>query len=670
MDWRRRGGWLIGLGMAMLLILLPRLVLARAGGGESYGGGSDSGGSSGGDGGGEFIFLILRLLFELCIYYPQFGIPLVIVVIVGFIVVAQFGNAGYVSHTIRRGAVAETQNNLQAAVGDLTQRDPRFDGEQFCSRASAAFLKIQSAWSQQDLTPARPFISDGVRERFSLQIEIQQAEGYRNPMENVVVRECRIIAAATDALLDTLHVLIRATAKDYRVDLESGRRVGTAYEGEFAEVWSFHRRREAKTLTEAGSLEGHCPQCGSPVEIVDRATCPACGVVVNSGVYDWVLTEITQESEWRVPQENQSLPGIVELRRRDPQFCPQHVEDRVSVMFWRLRAAEFFGDPKRARSVVTDEFGRQLKHRLAAGDGGAKSRKFWKDMAVGKVELLAADPAATENTNDDEDQNPSVTSLNNGSQDRLRVLVRWSGIEAEGDPRGSNSVVRNKAIYSQIFVLYRNVDVKSSPEATFSAVTCAKCGGPMALGEDAACPYCGVPLTDGGYDWVLDSITPFTSDYAYRQPSRGPARGGAGNAPDISPPLALDAEMSLAILAQVMLVDNELDPKEMKALAALAKRRGLTSDQLASVIEAAQQNEIELPVPRDTQQATRFLQQLVAASLADGNVSSAERNLLVNCAQKMNLSFADVTQEIAKQRATLYQQARSAIRTQKKNRNG
>jgi hypothetical protein len=58
------------------------------------------------------------------------------------------------------------------------------------------------------------------------------------------------------------------------------------------------------THPSASILQGRCPSCGGPVDIVDRAKCPQCESIVNSGKYDWVLAEITQDEEWVVPTVN------------------------------------------------------------------------------------------------------------------------------------------------------------------------------------------------------------------------------------------------------------------------------------------------------------------------------------------------------------------------------
>src|SRR5437868_15062632 len=63
-----------------LLLLLVSPAEARVGGGHSFSGGRGGGGGGGG-GGGDLIFFLIRMLF----YYPQIGVPVLILVIAFFI---------------------------------------------------------------------------------------------------------------------------------------------------------------------------------------------------------------------------------------------------------------------------------------------------------------------------------------------------------------------------------------------------------------------------------------------------------------------------------------------------------------------------------------------------------------------------------------------------------
>ncbi|NLV95203.1 MAG: hypothetical protein GX031_11755 [Candidatus Riflebacteria bacterium] len=80
---------LFSLSVIILLVLSVILIYetadARAGGGHNYSSGSRGRGGGSGSGGGD-ITVIFRLIIELLrftYYYPQFGIPLIIVLAIG-----------------------------------------------------------------------------------------------------------------------------------------------------------------------------------------------------------------------------------------------------------------------------------------------------------------------------------------------------------------------------------------------------------------------------------------------------------------------------------------------------------------------------------------------------------------------------------------------------------
>src|SRR5207248_1811018 len=164
----------------------------------------------------------------------------------------------------------------------------------------------------------------------------QKALGYRNDTSGVAVQDVMIVNVAASRLFDVLSVRIAASARDVRVSLADGKVLrGSDESGEFVEVWSFLRRRGVTTdPNKPGLIEGNCPNCGALVEMNQNANCAHCGAILRNGQYDWVLAEITQESEWSADQQR-DLPGVAALLERDPDFDLQDLEDRASVMFWR-----------------------------------------------------------------------------------------------------------------------------------------------------------------------------------------------------------------------------------------------------------------------------------------------------------------------------------------------
>jgi hypothetical protein len=99
----------------------------------------------------------------------------------------------------------------------------------------------------------------------------------------------------------------------------------------FVEVWSFVRRPGVQTRRQGPPQPGHCPNCGAPFDGGAAGNCTYCGAIVNSGSYDWVLAEITQESEAGAAPGQ--VPGLEALRAVDPALSLEVLEDRASLLF-------------------------------------------------------------------------------------------------------------------------------------------------------------------------------------------------------------------------------------------------------------------------------------------------------------------------------------------------
>lgn len=619
-------------------ISLPLELFAQAGGGGSFGGGSSGGG--GGEGSGEAIYWLIQFT----IHYPQYGVPLCIVVVMLLYYGKKAERSSRMTRTIRRGRKVQEQQRLDAAISRIRQRDPEFELETFQQRVANGFVTIQYAWSEQNLSPCRAFISDGIRERFELYIAMQQAEDIRNRMKDVVVRDSEIVSVNSDLHFDTIHVRFTAAAISYNESLSTGKRVSGHSDQSaitFAEIWSFSRRPGVTTNPNASLMQGRCPNCGGPVEIVDRARCPQCQSIVNSGEYDWVLAEITQDEEWVLPAEHHRVQGWNQLQQDDPGLNFQHLEDRTSVIFWRSLMAVYFRDFSYAAPVMDRQADRVPELWDLAGDG------FWKTPAVGVVEVVQCVPAGVDEF------------------DRIMVLVRWSATRATGD-RQNPTLHGIQNIYAHVLILKRRRGVHSNLEQTFSSFSCSGCGAPLEVGTAATCQYCGADVNDGKTDWILEDVGPHNQmelNHTEDQ-SQSPANATETVEGRESGRLTNASEL-LTALARLITVDGELHEKEQKHMIAMAKTRGVSKERLQSVMATATSRKIPLSLPRNRQQANVFMDHLLRAALVDGQVTRSERELLLKAGEQMGWTRADLKMALARIRGELYQQARRILRDRK-----
>lgn len=626
------------------LLHLPLELIAQAGGGGNFGGGgggSGGGGGGGGEGGGYLIYL----LFRFTVRYPQYGIPLCIVIAVAVYYGKKAESDFRITRTIRRGRKVQEESLRESVIGRIQQRDPQFDTETFLQRVVNGFVTVQYAWSDQDLRRCRAFISDGVRERFELYIAMQQAENIRNRMRQVEVTGTEVVSVTSDSHFDTIHVRIGASAISYNEDLTSSRRVSGNSDRtpiSFAEIWSFSRRPGVQTQTAASVMEGRCPNCGGPVEIVDKAECPQCRSVVNSGQYDWVLAEITQDEEWVVPPVQHSVDGWQELQQQDPGLNFQHIEDRASVIFWRCLMSVYFEDFSYAAPVLD-------RQATAVPELWAPERKvFWKTPAVGVVEVVQCVPAQADEF------------------DRILILVRWSGTKAQGHRLKPMSVGIQR-IYSHVLTLKRRQGTLSQVEKTFSSSGCSNCGAPINPGAASTCGFCGTPLNDGAGDWILEDVGPHNMIESLRREDRRESQLNGQQQPErLKADRLLNEPELLTALSRILTVDGELHDKERRHLIQLARSRGVSEDRLKTIFATATSKDMPIIVPQDLRQANVFMDHLLRAALVDGRVTRSEHQLLLKASQQIGWSAADLKIALARNRRELYQQAKQIIRNRRR----
>ena len=648
-----QGLWKYGLSSRMLWLIplcisvLVLAVEARTGGGNRYSGGGRSGG-----GGGGGIGDLIMLLIWLCIRFPLLGIPIAIIVL--FVMYkggrnAQTFNEGRV---IRKGRQKQEAYSRNTALDILVQKDAAFDEQEFLQRVETAVFRLQEAWCKHDIRSVRHFLSDAVFERFELQIAMQQAKGIKDRMQDSKILGMEVVQLESDAVFDTMTIKIRASAIDYQVGVKTGQYISGSKQPEaYTEYWSFVRRPGAKTREGKGLIEGNCPNCGDLLKMNETVQCESCGALIQSGEYDWILAEITQASEWRV-KETPEIPGAALLRKADPGFSVQHLEDRVSVMFWRVIEAYRSGNSQPMEKVATNELCAFFADNMLDFDQKGR-RVLPDDAAVGSVETQGI--------------------VLEKDWDRALVQVRWSAAKAvmtkDGKMLHSGT---GASIYTHIYLLKRKHGAASNISRALSSAHCANCGAPATENRSHSCEYCGTTMNSGEHDWVLESID---SPYGERieelrrrfgQAAEAAPRGGrtAGAAPPLPGEDVLPGSLEAsAWMINVLMADGRIDPQERKLLFTYASARGISKQRIEQLLtQALQGGTIDVPEPRNRQEARAWLVDMTRMALADGSISKQEEQLLLHMGKRLGFSPYDLKQVVAKTRRTMYQEAKTTLR--------
>ena len=577
---------------------------------------------------------------------PLVGAPTVCVLIYVFYLSYTAPKNAYVRSVIRRGAPIANFNLIQKGLMRLKQSDPDFNTEAFLTRVRAGFLKLQHAWCAQDLVPVRPFISDGIHERFSLQFHEQRTFGYRNQMDGIYILGCSLALVECGRVFDVATVRIAARAKDVRVSADDGHKIeGTEEPDEFVEYWSFIRTHGARTmLNKAGLIEGNCPNCGAPVEMNAGAKCQHCQALLRSGQFDWVLAEITQENEWKV--RSVPPPGTLKIAKTDPGFHIQDLEDVTSVVFWRKAQADRLGKVDSLRKVASAEMCGSYEERLKPNADGR--RTFLSDCAVNAVDAVGV--------------------ITDPTEDLALVEVCWMGRMCESNEHGAMRFNREWLLQHTLFVLSRKSGVMTTPADCVSSAHCPNCGGAHSDDASNACEFCGTVLNDGTRGWVLSAIWPSASPQA-----RGlVARAVAGSQREqqqfgaMLSPARSGGTGSLAWMVRSVVTTGNLWGKSVReTLDKAAARKNIPAAKVEQMIQMAAAGQLDVPEPDDAVEALAWLSEMAACALATGGISKEETSLLRATAARYGLSRADVNQIVGRSRKEAYVNAKAALRTAK-----
>lgn len=346
--------------------------------------------------------------------------------------------------------------------------DNKFSIDGFKEKVNKTYIYLTKAWLSEDMKPARKFVTSGLYNRYRVQLELMKNENIRNTMKNERILDLTLVASEKTNSLETIHVKLKAEARDKNVsrDLTQSEQediLSSSPIESYVEIWSFLRKPGVSSETGKGLDLGSCPCCGAPAELYsDSVQCPYCKSLYNSGEYDWVLSEITQEVEWNPKSKKiKGLDSIIELSNT---ISKQSIEDRSSYLFWKWIDSRIKNSYISLRRDATAIF-------LSAPN----SPERFREVAVGSVEL--------------------ETLQTEGDRIIADVLVKWSA----GDSKKSEPYYRESTL---TLVLDRS----TLPIRAFAGHLCSNCGFPLPETDSIQCEACGTDIPEKVKDWLLESI--------------------------------------------------------------------------------------------------------------------------------------------------------------------
>jgi len=585
--------------MILLAFFSSIMLFARAGGA-----GGSSGGYSGGDsdGGGMIIYLIY-LIFRV-IPFP-FNILLILALLIG-------ANRVMKKNQNDSSAFRQYPNAPEKTSGaDLSILDGgmgSFNEKEFLHKAEHAFTAIQRGWAEQKLSGVRRFISDGIYQRFTTQFTMMQLLQQKNSLEDLEIHRIWIDKVEKEGSYQIIHCGIHASVTDYFSSPLTSRLHSGGRE-QFTEYWTFLRKQSARGGDLYTSVK--CPGCGAPLtdSNADVVSCPFCGNLLNSGSYDWVLTEITQSDDWAASRKGIRKISQVEekIRRKlqDDDFSVQLLEDKASNAFFQIKTALSLKEPERMARFISPQLYQRLLNENS--DPLAYSRIY-----LNHVTLIAAD--------------------SDGTLDTLYVAVKSSyqrvKLQEGKKPRLIDSVMQ---AHQEVMVMQRSCNT-GTPKGSLYGDKCPACGMPVQSSIDKECPSCGEVYNSGRHDWVIADILTMEG---YRK---------VQNQADVSLDLSsLDSIYHLKdyVLNNMMYIigaDRKFSEEEQHMARQICKKLGYSPLVLQPLFEQAAAGRLVIKMPEDSQQRRKIFKIMEKTAAADQRICPEEMQILSEIKRNYQIS--------------------------------
>jgi rubrerythrin len=377
---------------------------------------------------------------------------------------------------------------------------------------------------------------------------------------------------------------------------------------DFTEYWTFIRRYNPQGESAYRNVYSNntCPQCGAPLplELGERGNCPACNALVNSGEFDWVLTTITQASDWAEHKALAFSTGLEQALQRfakhDPNFSPRLLEDKAANAFLQILCAQADLNPLAMRRFTQEKAFQALS--AGMGTKTIAYNRLW----LNQVQLIGA----WENKNI-----ATVAMMIQNTFQRVKILEKRH-IECI-DP-----VIRSQR---QVLLLSRQIDAQPGKGSLYQH-QCPSCGATIADSLDTECPYCMTPFSGGNHEWTVSDLLSM-SEYlslAKQQDMQLKIRLDAGTFDQL-----MDVRDYAFNNFMVMIAADGIFAQEERQMAyELAKRLGYKIDDMESLFSMAANGRLALRMPENSGKQQKIIQLLEDAAIADGSISKEEQKIL------------------------------------------
>ncbi|MBA2115961.1 TIM44-like domain-containing protein [Bremerella alba] len=606
--------------------------------------------------------LLLESSVPLVAAIDGFGVVVIAIIILGGICAEHFPGGLRGASTIRLGNKKKELGRMDQALQSIQEADPKFDLKNFCVAATNAFLEVEKAFDSGNLSDIRSFVSDGIYQRMAFRLEEEKSLGRSRKTIKLQVRNLTPVEVTSSKnnlnAFEVISMRITGLAvRQYRLK-QDGTDVIIEEPEPIAEVWTFLRRRGAQTTSnDFGSVHGNCPNCGTDLSVNQWEKCPSCESTVRSGEHDWVLSEISDQSSWKVTKPFKMSSATRYWIKQDQGFSSHYLEDRASVIFFRKFLADRLGVIDPLGKVATDRFCAGYEKKLTPDD-------FGKRVVYLHPRILAADVSGV---------------ITEDPFDKALMHIRWSARRGTIDRRGELELDKDPVQISTMMVLVRKHGTKTRIERTITSSHCPKCGAPESNNASHACEFCHTVLNDGVLEWTLADVLPFTSTPAMALRKKA-YEGIETNVAVMTVDHAEDAPLTRVVMMEQKLPEftkSEMEGVQIDGLAPnvtvredditlcqllgevagglriskadakdfireVAKKCGIDNATLVQAMRQRQKLDTRRLKDLNSQVIKRWLMAMINVSLIDSRMQAWEKVYIIAAAKELGLSRYDV----------------------------
>lgn len=245
------------------------------------------GGGGGGYGGGGLGFL--GAIFGLT------GNALPILVLVVILYFAFFRKKQSQGQKQRTAAPAGSGFSFDpASIRRLKQQDPGFSEADIEAKVKNWVIMFENAWCDGDMTPVRPFVSDGLYNSYQQQLSLMKQNKEKSCSEDLAVLNCQAARWRQDGDKEYLDMYLKVKKRTYKVHVNDPDTVlkgdkDTTYHLDY--IWQLMRSAGSVTQN-AGVRVQECPNCGAQTSVNQSGKCQYCGSTLVAENFDWVLNKV------------------------------------------------------------------------------------------------------------------------------------------------------------------------------------------------------------------------------------------------------------------------------------------------------------------------------------------------------------------------------------------